>query len=54
MTYSGPYTNEETAAQSSDTLARKLTANGEHGHRLNFPEDYTEVYPEKVIQFEYY
>ena len=51
MTYSGPYKNEETAAHASDTLARKLMTNGEYGHKLNFPDDYTEVYPasEKVI-----
>merc|ERR1712098_679653 len=32
----------------SDTLARKLIINGEKGHMLNFPDDDTEVYPEKV------
>merc|ERR1712098_672018 len=30
----------------SDTLARKLIAKGE-GHKLNFPEDHTEVHTEK-------
>merc|ERR1712058_188845 len=46
--YNGTYKDEETAAHASDTLARKLTANGEKGHKLNFPEDNTEVYPEEV------
>merc|ERR1712098_301690 len=41
------YDNEETAAHASDTLARKLMKNGEHGHKLNFPYDHTEVYPDK-------
>ena len=39
----GSYDNEETAAHASDTLARKLMANGEQGHKLNFPDDDTEV-----------
>jgi hypothetical protein len=42
--------DEETAAHASDTLARKLTENGEKGHRLNFPDDYTEVYPEVTLK----
>merc|ERR1712098_379700 len=40
--------DEETAAHASDTLARKLVANGEKGHKLNFPDEHTEVYPEEV------
>ena len=40
----GYYDNEETAAHASDTLARKLMANGEQSHRLNFPDDETEVF----------
>merc|ERR1712034_58675 len=43
----GTYDNEEMAAHASDTLARKLIANGEQGHKLNFPDDDTEVFPEK-------
>jgi len=46
--YGGCYKNEETAAHASDTLARKLIANGEKGHKLNFPDDYIEVYPEEI------
>merc|ERR1712098_463723 len=46
--YNGCYKDEETAAHASDTLARQLIANGEKGHKLNFPDDHTEVYPEKV------
>merc|ERR1712098_795178 len=46
--YNGCYKDEETAAHASDTLARKLIKNGEKGHKLNFPDDHTEVYPEKV------
>jgi len=41
------YKDEETAARASDTLARKLIANGEKYHKLNFPDDNTEVHPEK-------
>merc|ERR1712098_341177 len=41
------YKVEETAAHASDTLARTLINNGEKGHQLNFPDDDTEVYPEK-------
>ena len=47
--YNGSYDNEETAALASDTLARKLMANGEQGHKLNFPYDVTEV-PEEVTK----
>ena len=46
----GCYDNEETAAHASDTLARKLTVNGEQGHKLNFPNDDSEVFPEKVTR----
>merc|ERR1712098_516022 len=45
--YNGYYDDEETAARASDTLTRKLMKNGEQNLRLNFPEDDTEVYPEK-------
>jgi len=45
--YNGVYENEERAAHASDTLARILIANGEQGHKLNFPDDNTEVFPEK-------
>merc|ERR1712098_994896 len=41
------YDNEETAAHASDTLARKLMKNGEHGHKLNFPDDFTEYNAER-------
>merc|ERR1712098_617376 len=44
----GTYKDEEAAAHASDTLARKLMANGEHHHRLNFPDDNTEVIPERT------
>merc|ERR1712098_592913 len=47
MVYNGGYDDEETAAHASDTLAIKLMKNGEQGHKLNFPDDHTEVYPEK-------
>merc|ERR1712098_159683 len=46
MVYNGTYTAEETAAHASDTLARKLMEHGEHGHKLNFPDDHTEVHSE--------
>merc|ERR1712098_677383 len=45
--FNGRYDDEETAAHASDTVARKLMKNGEQNHKLNFPEDDTEVYPEK-------
>ena len=48
MIQSGTYKNEETAARASDTLARELMANGEQGHKLNFPDDDTEVHSEEV------
>merc|ERR1712098_269366 len=44
MDYNGYYDDEETAAHASDTLARKLVENGEQNHKLNFPDDNTEVY----------
>merc|ERR1712098_869575 len=44
--YNGSYDNEERAAHGSDTLARKLIINAEQGHKLNFPDDETEVFPE--------
>ena len=46
--YNGYYDDEERAAHASDTLARKLMENGEQNHRLNVPENHTEVYREKV------
>jgi len=39
----GTYKDEETAAHASDTLARKLMVQGEKGHKLNFPNDSTEI-----------
>jgi len=45
--YNGFFNDEHTAAHASDTLARKLMVNGEETHRLNFPDDSTEVYPAK-------
>jgi hypothetical protein len=47
----GYYKNEEIAAHASDTLARKLIANGERGHMFNFPNDDTEVHREKKNRF---
>merc|ERR1712098_940131 len=49
----GYYDNEKTAAHASDTLARKLTEKGEHGHKLNFPDDHTKMHPEKTATSEY-
>ena len=46
----GSYENEKTAARASDTLARKFMANGEQGHKLNFLNDDTEVFPEEVTK----
>merc|ERR1712058_210251 len=51
--FNGSYDNEETAAHASDTLARKLMENGEQGHKLNFPDDHTEVHREKIQTSEY-
>merc|ERR1712098_396811 len=45
--FNGHFDDEETAARASDTLARNLMKNGGQNHKLNFPEDHTEVYPEK-------
>jgi len=45
--FNGYYENEDTAAHASDTLARQLIKKGEQGHKLNFPDDETEIYPEK-------
>merc|ERR1712034_28023 len=42
----GTYKDEKTAAQASDTLARKLMANGEV-HQLNFPDSSTEVHKKR-------
>jgi len=47
--HNGSYKDEKTAAHASDTLARKLMANGEH-HSLNFHDDSTEVHKEQKIK----
>merc|ERR1712098_934590 len=47
MICNGSSKDEETAAHASDTIARNLMENGEQNHQLNFPNDRTEVYPEK-------
>merc|ERR1712098_989151 len=47
--YNGLFEDEETAARMSDTLARNLIANGEHEHKLNFPENDSEMYQEGVL-----
>ena len=51
--YNGSYKVEKTAARASDTLARELLEKGEKGHKLNFPDDNTEVHaevtPDKAI-----
>merc|ERR1712098_338004 len=47
LAYSGYYRDEESAARASDTLARKLIANGEKGHMLNFPDNDTEEYTDE-------
>jgi len=50
----GYYRDKETAAHASDTLARKLMTNGEQNHKLNFPDDDTEVYfEEKTTSSQY-
>merc|ERR1712098_275667 len=46
MVNNGYYKDEDTAAHASDNLARKLMQNGEQNHKLNFPENNTEVNPE--------
>ena len=48
--HNGFYANEETAAHASDTLGNKFMANGEQNHKLNFPDDETEVLPEEVTE----
>jgi len=53
LVQNGTYKDEEKAAHASDTLARKLMANGELNHKLNFPDEDTEVYPEKTNFSEY-
>merc|ERR1712034_261845 len=45
--HGGYYDNEETAGHASDSLARKFMANGEQSHKLNFPDDDTEVFFEE-------
>jgi len=50
MVHNGSYRNEETAAHASDTLARKLMAKGELGHKINFPNDNIEVHSETYLQ----
>jgi len=47
LIYNGYYSDEEIAARASDTLARKLMRNSEQEHKLNFPDDRTEVLSEK-------
>lgn len=39
--------DEETAARASDILARKLIANGEKHHKLNFSDDSNEENPQQ-------
>jgi hypothetical protein len=46
--FNGNFLNEKSAARASDTLARKLIANGEIGHKLNFPDEDFEVYPKST------
>merc|ERR1712098_17867 len=48
MVYNGFYDDEETAAHASDTIARKLMEYDEQNHKLNFPDDRTEMCREKV------
>ena len=45
----GTYKDEETAAHASDTLARELMENGEKNHKLNFPNDHTEVWRQENV-----
>merc|ERR1712098_643524 len=52
--FNGSHKDEETAAHASDTLARKLKDTGEQGHKLNFPDDDTEVYPEEKKTYSHY
>jgi predicted small lipoprotein YifL len=37
--YVGTFKDAETAIRASDTLGKTLIANGEKGHKLNFPDD---------------
>jgi len=43
----GCYDTETEAAHASDTLARKLMENGEQAHKLNFPDDETDVHKKR-------
>jgi hypothetical protein len=52
--HNGSYKNEETAAHASYTLARKLMQNGEQNHKLNFPYDDIDVFPEKRSSSKYF
>ena len=45
----GAYKDEEAAAHASDNLAKRLMENGEQNHKLNFPDDQTEVIKTKII-----
>jgi len=47
VAYFGHYDDERTAGLASDNLARKLMQNGEQNHKLNFPDEFTEVYPQE-------
>merc|ERR1712098_928916 len=47
MVSNGYYKDEETAALASDNLARTLMENGKQTHKLNFPDEHTEVDSEK-------
>jgi len=49
--HNGYYDDEETAAHASDNLARKLVKNGEQKLKLNFPDDHTEAFPEKMYRY---
>jgi hypothetical protein len=49
--YNGYYDDEETAAHASDTLGRNLMKNGGRNHKLNFPDDDIEVYPDKKSKY---
>merc|ERR1712098_59529 len=51
--YNGSHDDPAQAAHASDTLARKLMTNGEQGHKLNFPNDDTEVLAEKTLSSQY-
>jgi len=47
LIFNGYHNTEKTAAHASDTLASKLIENGEQRHKLNFPDDKTEVYKKR-------